>query len=107
MAKWFGKVGYAVCEDRGDGVYVDTIIEREYYGDVITNRRKLLTNEINPGINIANDISIVSDPFAQEHFYDIIYVEYLGTKWIVNDVTVEFPRLKLSMGGLYNEQDEE
>jgi hypothetical protein len=30
-------------------------------------------------------------------------VEYMGTKWKVSNVEVKYPRLILSLGGVYNE----
>ena len=103
MAKWFGKVGYAVTEETEPGIWEETITEREYYGDVISNRfKRQNSGDVNDDINISQIISIVADPFAYRHCSEIIYVEYMGGKWKVSDVEPIFPRLQLTIGGVYN-----
>ena len=105
MAKWFGKVGYAVTENTEPGIWEPKITEREYYGDVISNRwKRQNSGEINDNINLSKTISILSDPFAIQNCSNIAYVEYLGTKWKVTDVEPQFPRLLLTVGGVYNGQ---
>lgn len=102
MAKWFGKVGYAVTEETEPGIWEETITDREYYGDVISNRfKRQNSSDVNDDINISQIISIVADPFAYQHCSEIIYVEYMGSKWRVSDVEPMFPRLQLTIGGVY------
>lgn len=103
MSKWFGKIGYAVQTETSPGVWEDVITKREYYGDVIKNTRKLQqTSQVNDDINISNEISIVADPFARENIYSMRYIEFMGAKWKISNVEVQFPRLILSIGGIYN-----
>lgn len=103
MAKWFGKVGYAVTEETEPGIWEETITDREYYGDVMSNRfKRQNSGDVNDDINISQIISIVADPFAYQHCSKIIYVEYMGSKWKVSDVEPIFPRLQLTIGGVYN-----
>ena len=105
MAKFFGAIGYAVTSETKPGVYEEQIIEREYFGDVNRNIRKLEDSEhLNDDINISNEISIVSDPFANENFYSMRYAEFMGTKWKITSVEVKYPRLILTLGGVYNGQ---
>lgn len=105
MAKFFGSIGYAVTSETKSGVYEEQIIEREYFGDVNRNIRKLENGEhLNDDINVSNEISIVSDPFANENFYSMRYAEFMGTKWKITSVEVKYPRLILTLGGVYNGQ---
>ena len=105
MAKFFGSIGYAVTSETKPGVYEKQIIEREYFGDVNRNIRKLENSEhLNDDINVSNEISIVSDPFANENFYSMRYAEFMGTKWKITSVEVKYPRLILTLGGVYNGQ---
>ena len=105
MAKFFGSIGYAVTSETKPGVYEEQIIEREYFGDVNRNIRKLENGEhLNDDINVSNEISIVSDPFANENFYSMRYAEFMGTKWKITSVEVKYPRLILTLGGVYNGQ---
>lgn len=104
MAKWFGKIGYASTAETMPGVWEETIVEREYYGDVLRNSRRLQsTDKVNDDVNIANQISIVADPYANENFHAMRYVEFMGAKWKVTDVEVQYPRLVLTLGGVFNE----
>ena len=103
MSKWFGKIGYAVTEETTPGVWVEQITERTYYGDIIRNTRRLQTSDkLNDDINVSNEISIVADPFARENFHAMRYIEFMGTRWKVSSVEVQYPRLILSLGGVYN-----
>ena len=103
MSKWFGKIGYGKQKQIRPGVWEEIITEREYYGDIIKNTRKLqTTNQVNDDINVSNEISIVADPFANDNFYSMRYVEFMGTKWKISSVEVRYPRLILTIGGVYN-----
>lgn len=105
MAKFYGKVGYGETVETplNSGVWVDQITERLYYGDVIKNSIRLQNNEkVNSDISVGNSISILADPYANDHFFAIRYVEWAGTLWIVSNVDVESPRLILRLGGVYH-----
>lgn len=106
MAKYFGVIGYVTTEEEEPGVWVEnSIVEREYYGDLKRNsRRYSLSSNVNGDISISNQISILSDSYANEHIEDMRYITYLGKKWTITDIEVEYPRLTLSIGGIYNGQ---
>lgn len=103
MAKYCGKIGFATTVESVPGNWTEQITERTYYGDLIRNSRKLQSSgNQNDNIIISNEISIVADPFAKENFHAIRYAEYIGTKWKVSSVDVQYPRLVLSLGEVYN-----
>lgn len=103
MAKWCGIIGYAEQVETTPGVWSEQITERKYYGDVIRNNRRLQSaGKLNDDINVGNEISIIADPFANNNFHSMRYVEFMGTKWKVATVDVQYPRLILSLGGVYN-----
>lgn len=103
MAKWCGIIGYAEQVETTPGVWSEQVIERKYYGDVIRNNRRLQSaGKLNDDINVGNEISIIADPFANNNFHSMRYVEFMGTKWKVTTVDVQYPRLILSLGGVYN-----
>ena len=103
MAKFFGKIGYAQTVETVPGVWEEIITERDYFGDLIRNTRRLQSTEnLNNDINISNEISIVADPFAMNNFHSMRYVEFMNAKWKIESVDVQYPRLILSVGGLYN-----
>lgn len=103
MAKFFGKIGYAVTEDKRPGVWDEQITEREYFGDLIRNTSRYQSaDKLNDDLNISNEISIVADPFAYQNFHAMRYVEFMGAKWKISSVEVQYPRLILTVGGVYN-----
>lgn len=103
MAKWFGKIGFAETKETTPGVWEEQITEREYFGDLTRNTRRLQSSEnLNDNITVANEISIVADPFANQNFHAMRYVKFMGTKWKVSTVEVQYPRLILSLGDIYN-----
>lgn len=103
MAKFYGAVGFVKTVESAPGVWTEQIVERKYYGNVISRTRSLQSNGVNDNINISDEISIVADPFANENYFAIRFIEYMGAKWKVQSISVQFPRLNLSLGGLYNE----
>ena len=103
MAKFYGKVGYAESEEIRPGVWDEKITERNYYGDILRNSRRFQTAEkTTDDINIDVKISIVADPYAINNFHSMRYVEFMGSKWEISSVEVNYPRLILTPGGLYN-----
>lgn len=104
MAKFYGPIGYAETVETRPGVWEEQITERMYYGDLTRNMRRLQSAEtLNDDINVANEISIVADPFARENFHRMRYVVFMGAKWKITKVEVGYPRLILTIGGLYHE----
>ena len=106
MAKFYGKVGYAYCEPgigENDDIYTDRMTERPYFGDVLRNTRRWESgSSVNDNLQINNQISIVADAFAWEHFYRMKYVRWMGSLWKVTNVEVQRPRLLLTIGDVYN-----
>ena len=103
MAKFYGRVGYAETVEVSPGVWEEQVTERMYYGDVIRNTRSLQTSgQVNDNIDISSEISIVADPFAYDHFHLMRYVEFMGAVWKITKVDPQYPRLILTVGGVYN-----
>ena len=103
MSKYYGKIGFVETKETTPGVWSPDITERMYYGDVMrNNRRRDTPTEINDSVSISNEISIVADPYAMNHFYSMEYIEFQGTVWKVSNIEVQYPRLILTLGGVYN-----
>lgn len=103
MAKFYGVIGYAATIQTEPGIYEEEIVEIEYMGDVLRNTRRLREgSKINDDITISNQISIIADPYASNNFHAMRYVTFMGAKWKVSEVDVQYPRLILTLGGLYN-----
>lgn len=110
MAKFYGKVGFVVQVENPpeSGIWVSEPMERDYYGDVNRNVRRWDTGQkINDDVNINNEISILSDPFVMQNIPWIRYVKWNGAAWKVSSVDVQYPRLILSLGGVWNGEQAE
>lgn len=86
------------------GVYVETATEKQYYGDEVKfpTYRWQNTNNLNDQFIVNNNISILADEYAYNHYPYIRYIVYKGVKWKVESIEVQRPRLLLSLGGVYN-----
>lgn len=103
MAKFYGQVGFAETQETRPGIWEEFITERNHYGDVLPNIRKLEPGQsINDDVTLNNKLSIVADPYAQQHFFAIRFVRWMGALWKVTNVEVRSPRLILTIGGVYN-----
>ena len=103
MAKFAGVIGYAETVETAPGVHEEKIAERHHFGDWIRNTRRLQpTDQLNHNINISNEPSIIANPYAMDHFHSMRYVKYSGTAWKVSNIEVRYPRLILTLGGVYN-----
>ena len=103
MARFFGRVGYGSTVESAPGVHEEVITERSYYGEVLRDTRQLTSGDyLNKDLSVSNQISIVADAHANEHFLAIRYVEWEGVLWTVTDVEVQSPRLLLRIGEVWN-----
>lgn len=104
MAKWYGVIGYAETVEVKPGIWEEQIVERKYSGDLSRNNRRLQsTDQLNDDINISNELSILADPYARNHFHTMRYAEFGGTAWKITGVEVQYQhRLILTIGGVYN-----
>jgi hypothetical protein len=108
MAKFFGVVGYAKTVVVRPGVTKLRVAEKPYYGDVYKNTGMYQSSgNVHDDLNVSNTISIVADPFAYQNFHLMRYVEYMGAKWKIKNVEVQYPRLILTIGGVWNDSDGE
>ena len=103
MARYSGKVGFGANIESAPGVWVDEITERSYFGEVNRGDRMLTQGEnLNNDLRVNNEISIVADAYASEHFFAIRYVEWAGERWTVSHAEIRRPRLILQLGEVYN-----
>lgn len=104
MARFYGMIGYVQTVEKRPGVWEEQVTEMPYYGDIERPVNKIQQGVgLNDDINFTNQLSIVSDPFAYENFQSMRYVVIFGTKWKVTSVEVKYPRLLLTIGGVYND----
>lgn len=103
MAKFYGVIGFVETQETAPGVFSEYITKRFYSGDVVRSSKRFESSEgLNDNINISNQFSIVADKYAYNHVYGMRYLKYMGTCWKITDVEIQHPRLILSVGGVYN-----
>lgn len=103
MAKYYGEIGYIDQVETARGVISEVVTKRKYSGDVIRNTRRWDGGQsVNDNLNINNQISIIADSYAFQHFFAIRYAEWMGARWKVTNVEVQDHRLLLTIGGVYN-----
>lgn len=102
--RYYGKIGYFDTVETKPGLFENKMIYKTYKGDVLRNyKRNQDGSKVNSDVSVNNSISIVADPYAREHFFKIKCVEWQGALWSVSSVEVQYPRLILELGGLYDE----
>lgn len=100
-----GMIGYAEFAETTPGVFREQITERPMTGDVNrSSRRWQSADGLNDNLTLVDELSVVGDAYAYEHYHMIRYAVKDGIKWKVVSVEKQHPRLILTLGGLYNEQ---
>lgn len=102
--KYAGKIGFVKNVDKGNGIWESEITEKTYIGDVVRNTANWKANEgsINDDIAINNQLSILVDPYAFENFQYMKYIEWMGSLWNIGSIEINYPRVLISIGGIYN-----
>ena len=106
MAKYCGKIGFQRVVETEPGIWEPSpIVERTYFGDLVRFYKSVdSSDKVNDDINISNQISIVADAYANDNIDAMLYATFMGSKWKIRNIEVNYPRLILSLGGLYNVQ---
>ncbi len=109
MAKFYGIIGIADYVEDGLDIYRETIVERPYSGDIIRKSNRFVAGQsVNDNLTINMQVSIVADPYINQHFPSIRYIVVNGCKWKVASVdSSNYPRLILTLGDVYNGQQTE
>ena len=104
MAKFYGNIGFAESIEVERGIWDERITERPYRGELLKNFYNLQNSNtgLSADINVSHSISIVADQYADQNFPSMRYVIFRGTKWKITNIEVQYPRLILTIGGLYN-----
>lgn len=102
--RFYGFVGYAVNKETQPNVHEDVIEEYPAYGEILQNIRKWTTDaDLNDDLTTQNRISLIASPFIREHCSRIKYVRWMKTAWKVTAVQIQYPRIIVTLGGVFNE----
>ena len=105
MAKFYGAVGFTISKETPEGsdIWIQDETIRYYTGDIIRNQRRWVNGQsVNSDLEISNEISLVMDDFLQDNIGFVKWVEFMGAKWKVQSITLEYPRIRITLGGVYN-----
>lgn len=104
--KYSGMIGFRESIETEPGIWEPSISEHHLYGDVQRNYvrnnfdAEFTTTNRTPQCN--NILSLVADPYAYKNFHNIVYAVFMGTPLTVSNVEVQYPRLLLTLGGVYS-----
>lgn len=103
MPKFYGAIGFVKTVETAPGIWEASETIKKYCGDLVRNQRRWEQGDaINEDLTVSNEVSIVADKFAMENIDAIKWVEVMGHKWRVSSVTITYPRIVLTVGGVYN-----
>lgn len=101
--KYSGKVGFASKVQTSPGVWEDTIIERDYIGDVLQRTERLDEGDsVIPRYYTTTSVSVLSDGVLKERYSDVRYVTFGGIRWTVQSIIHKFPRIEMFLSEEYN-----
>ena len=104
MAKFYGSIGFVKMVETSPDVWEPEETVKKYCGDLKRNQRRWdnKSDTINEDLTVSNEVSIIADKFACENIGAMKWVEVMGCKWKINSVTIEYPRITMTVGGVYN-----
>lgn len=105
--KYYGAFGFTHTNETDPGVFKRTTTERNYYGEFVRDYRQWDQGEkINPDLKCEQTLSVVADGMFIEDFFALTYVVARGRKWKVTKVEFNPPRMTVTLGDEYIEEDD-
>lgn len=107
--KYSGVLGFAYTYEpdpvNRPSIWETYIEERKVKGNILrASFRNEANDQVNDNVVISNQISVIAAPYVLKNMAHIVYATYLGIKWKVTNISVDSPRLTLTLGGVWNEQ---
>lgn len=102
MSRFSGKLGFVTTNETEEGVWLEDFVELSVKGTI---RSLYVRNDnstsVNTNLRLTNEISILMDTKIKSHLETLKYVVWKGSKWEVQSIGVNYPRLTINLGGLY------
>lgn len=102
MSRFSGKLGFVMTRETEEGVWFEDVVEIPVKGTI---RSLWVRNDNNASVNtdlrLTNEISVLMDTKIKTHLETLKYVVWKGSKWEVQSIGVNYPRLTINLGGLY------
>ena len=105
MNKFWGRVGFVKQVETSPDVWTEQVTERNYSCEKVRNGSRWQNSSYtttNEDLVIDNRFSILADPYAWNEIDSIRYLVRRGSKWEVTSVEENYPRLILTLGGIYH-----
>ena len=104
--RYYGAIGFSETVEGELDCWETKIREYTYAGNINRVSTGWRTSEhLNDDLSVSMEISFVGDVHALENFGNIRYAVWRGTKWRVTNVTEDHPRITLTLGGEYNDNE--
>lgn len=102
MSRFSGKLGFVMTRETEEGVWLEDVVEIPVKGTI---RSLWVRNDNNASVNtdlrLTNEISVLTDTKIKTRLETLKYVVWKGSKWEVQSIGVNYPRLTINLGGLY------
>lgn len=102
MSRFSGKLGFVMTQETEEGVWLENVVEFPAKGTI---RSLYVRNDnassVNTNLRLTNEVSILLDSKIQTYLETLKYVVFKGSKWEVQSIGVNYPRLTINLGGLY------
>lgn len=104
MNKFWGILGFVRDVETSPDVFTEESTERGYTCEVLKREKRWQSSGyvIDDNLTVENRISILADPFALDAMEQIRYLIRGKSKWKVTSVEDAYPRLILTLGGVYH-----
>lgn len=102
MSRFSGKLGFVITRETEEGVWLEDKIEIPAKGTIRSLYvRNDNSSSVNTNLRLTNEVSILLDSKIQTYLDTLKYVIWKGSKWEVQSIGVNYPRLTIHLGGLY------
>ena len=103
MALVSSYIGFVTETESEPGYTSNEIIERSYRGNSKKNNQQFSNaNSIQGELRFTNIFSITGDSYLFKHITEMRYFVWQGEKWIMENVSYDFPRIEFTLGGIYH-----
>lgn len=102
MSRFSGKLGFVTTRETEEGVWLEDFVEIKAKGTIRSLYvRNDNSSSTNTNLRLTNEISILIDTKINVYLETLKYVVWKGSKWEVQSIGVNYPRLTINLGGLY------
>lgn len=102
MSRFSGKLGFVLTHETEEGVWLENIVELPVKGTIRSLYvRNDNSSSVNTNLRLTNEISILMDTKIEIYLENLKYVIWKGSKWEVQSIGVNYPRVTINLGGLY------